>query len=85
MPVLKDAQPYLRHKQYAYLGFMYVVPEHRGKGINQKIVDALKRWTKDQGIAEMRLEVYCNNLPAKRAYEKIGFGQLLITMRSPVE
>ncbi len=45
---IENAQPYLRHKQYAYLGFMYVVPEHRGKGINQKIVDALKRWTKDR-------------------------------------
>jgi len=82
---IEDAQPYLRHKQYAYLGFMYVVPGHRGRGINQKIVDALKQWTKDQGITEMRLEVYCDNLPAIRAYEKIGFEQLLITMRSSID
>jgi len=82
---IEEAKPYLRHTQYVYLGFMYVVPEHRGKGINQKVIDVLMGWAKERGITEMQLEVYCGNLPAIRAYEKIGFEQLLITMRRPIE
>lgn len=78
---IEDARPYLRHRQHAYLGFMYVVPEHRGKGINQKIIQALKQWSASRGITELLLEVYDGNIPAIRAYEKIGFKRFLITMR----
>src|SRR4029079_10451028 len=34
---IKAAEPYESHKNYAYLGFMYVTPEFRGKGINKLI------------------------------------------------
>lgn len=78
---IENARPYLRFTRYAYLGFMYVVPEHRGKGINQKIIEALKQWAAECGVTELQLEVYCGNVSAIRAYEKIGFAKLLITMR----
>ncbi|MEP6617039.1 MAG: GNAT family N-acetyltransferase [Ginsengibacter sp.] len=66
---------------YVYLGFMYVVPEHRGKGINKMIIENLKNWAHQQGINELRLEVYNNNLAAIKAYEKIGFTRHIIEMR----
>ena len=37
--LIKNAKPYNTYKQYAYLGFMYVKPNFRGKGINGKIVE----------------------------------------------
>lgn len=39
---IESAKPYLKHRQYAYLGFMYVTDRWRGKGVNRMIIDALK-------------------------------------------
>ncbi len=40
---IESAKPYLKHQKHAYLGFMYVVPDYRGKGVIQKIIEALKQ------------------------------------------
>lgn len=78
---IETSKIYLKHNQHAFLGFMYVKPEHRGKGINQKVMEALKEWALAQNVSEFRLEVYNENLSAIRAYEKIGFVKHMITMR----
>lgn len=72
---------YNNFKEYGYLGFMFVKPEHRGKGVNQLIVDTLIAWIKEKGISEIRLDVYDQNESAVKAYEKAGFEPLLLTMR----
>jgi GNAT superfamily N-acetyltransferase len=41
---IENSKPYLKHKSHAYLGFMYVDPNHRGKGVNKKIIEALGQW-----------------------------------------
>ena len=82
---IESAKPYLQHAQYAYLGFMFVEPTHRGKGVNKLIIDALKRWVAEQGLNELKLEVYYGNRPAIAAYEKVGFLKYMITMRSNLE
>lgn len=79
------AKPYLKHDQHAYMGFMYTVPEHRGKGVNWKIIEALEQWSMSQGVTEMRLEVYIDNLAAIRAYEKVGFAGYVLKMRKGLE
>ncbi|MEA5256724.1 GNAT family N-acetyltransferase [Arcicella aquatica] len=78
---IEDAKPYLQHPKHGYLGFMYVDPNHRGKGVNMKIIQALKDWTRSQNITELRLDVYHDNISAIKAYEKIGFSKHMIEMR----
>jgi RimJ/RimL family protein N-acetyltransferase len=78
---IETAKPYLNHRQYAYLGFMFVVPAFRGQGINQKIIEALKQWAAAQHINEIRLEVYADNVAAIKAYEKTGFTRHKLEMR----
>lgn len=82
---IENAKPYLQHKQHGYLGFMYVKPEHRGMGINGKIMEALTTWSAGQGVTELRLEVYYLNESAIKAYEKIGFTRHMIEMRMKIE
>lgn len=82
---IKAAKPYLKHAYYGYLGFMYVKPEYRGMGINQKIIEELKVWAKTKNINELRLDVYSDNHSAIRAYEKAGFKKNLINMRIGIE
>ncbi|MBS1663874.1 MAG: GNAT family N-acetyltransferase [Bacteroidetes bacterium] len=79
---IETPKHYLRHSLHAYLGFMYVVPSHRGKGVNQLIISALREWAHSKNITELRLDVYHANQPAITAYEKAGFTKHLIEMRS---
>ena len=78
---IETSKPYLQHKQHAYLGFMYVEPKYRGRGINKAIMDALEGWAIQQGITEMHLEVYDENTAAIKAYEKCGFSKYMLQMR----
>jgi GNAT superfamily N-acetyltransferase len=78
---IETAKPYLNHDNYAYLGFMYTDPLHRGKGVNAIIIEDLKEWCLSQKITELRLDVYNDNPSAIRAYEKVGFKKHLLNMR----
>lgn len=82
---IATAKPYLNHLNYAYLGFMYTVANHRGKGVNAKIIEALKKWCTLQDVFEIRLDVYNDNTSAIKAYEKVGFKKHLINMRMVVK
>jgi GNAT superfamily N-acetyltransferase len=75
------AKPYLRHTHHGYLGLMYVEPAVRGQSINGKIVESLKQWCREQGVTELRLQVYSGNQAAIKAYEKTGFRPHLVEMR----
>ena len=78
---IDTSKPYLEHDKHSYLGFMYVVPDHRGKGVNKKVVDALEAWSLSRGVTEMQLEVYVENAAAIKAYEKSGYAGLILQMR----
>lgn len=78
---IETAKPYLNHENYAYLGFMYTDPNHRGKGVNSRIIEALKDWCRSKNIFELRLDVYNENIAAMKAYEKVGFKKHLLNMR----
>ena len=78
---IEPSKAFFRHDRHSYLGFMYVVPEHRGKGVNKAVLDALEAWTESRGVNEMQLEVYVQNIAAIRAYEKSGFAANVLEMR----
>lgn len=79
--IKKNPDNYYDFEKYAYLGFMYVLPAYRGRGVNQAIIEELKKWVVEQGLAEIRLEVYNDNIGAIKAYEKVGFEKRMIEMR----
>jgi len=78
---LVKSKDYLKHAYHAHLGFMFVNPEHRGRGVNSKIIDVLKKWSLARGVTEIRLEVYAKNSSALKAYEKTGFAPHMLEMR----
>jgi len=81
---IRSAKPYEKHEVFGYLGFMFVSPEFRGQGISGLLLTALKKWILDQGITEVRLQVYDENEVAVRAYEKAGFKKIVTTMRCDI-
>ncbi len=82
--LIKEGKDYQKHTHYAYLGFMYVKPAYRGQGVNGLVLDGLIAWAKVQGITEIRLEVYDDNIAAKKAYTKAGFKGNMLEMRLDV-
>ena len=82
---IEAAKPYLQHTQHAYLGFMYVVAQQRGKGVNKMVIDALATWSASKDIMELRLDVYKHNEAAIKAYERCGFTKHMVAMRMGLE
>ncbi len=78
---INQAEEYLKFDSYAYLGFMFVRPAYRGRGIIQMIMEDLSSWTKEQGLSEIRLEVYDDNEAALKAYERFGMKRHMVEMR----
>lgn len=81
---IRSGKPYEKHESFAHLGFMFISPELRGNGINNLLLNNLKKWILSQGITEVRLQVYDENEAAIRAYEKAGFKKLMTTMRCDI-
>ena len=79
--LIKKSPAYKKPERYAYLGFMYVVPNHRGKGLNGALCAKLIDWAKKHDINEVQLDVYAENKSALNAYSKIGFKPDLLKMR----
>ena len=50
---------------------MHIDTEHRGLGINAKVINYLKDWCTSKNIYELRLDVYNDNPSAIKAYEKV--------------
>lgn len=82
---IEASKQFYKHPQHAYLGMMYVRPEHRGKGINAQVIEALTSLAKQRGITEARLDVFIQNEPAVKAYEKVGFRPYLLEMRMSLD
>jgi GNAT superfamily N-acetyltransferase len=50
-----------------------VIPDHRGKGVAGRMMDAMRPWLDNSGAAALQLEVLQGNAAGVRAYEKAGF------------
>jgi GNAT superfamily N-acetyltransferase len=79
--IIKKGNSYNSFKEFAFLGFMYVDLAYRGNGVNKVIIEKLIEWANEKGLKEIRLQVYDDNTPAVRAYEKVGFKKILTEMR----
>ena len=77
---IRESKNSLIHPEISYLGFMYILPEHRGLGIVQKIIDRLLEWSLNKEVRDFYLDVYAQNESAIAAYRKLGFGPRLLEM-----
>jgi len=55
---------------------MWVAPTHRGRGVGQKLLEAVIAWATAQNVAALDLGVTCGDSPARRLYERAGFKPL---------
>ncbi|MFC4721969.1 GNAT family N-acetyltransferase [Geojedonia litorea] len=55
---------------------MFTVPESRGKGIAEKILNALESWASELGCNQVVLETGINQQEALALYKKSGFERI---------
>lgn len=58
---------------YWWIQNMYILPEFRGKGLMERLIQALKDAAREESALELRLYVHKNNAQAVIAYQKTGF------------
>jgi len=78
---IRDSKQSHKHDRHGYMGFMYVAPSQRGKGLISILIEKLTQWSKEQGVEDFYLDVYSDNNSAIRAYEKLGFKPCLVEMK----
>ena len=78
---IRDSKEALIHPKHSYIGFIFVSPEHRGKALNQKILDRLIEWGQSKKVNDFYLNVYSQNEAAIKAYDKAGFKPCLVEMK----
>lgn len=64
---------------YGFIYELYVIEEHRGKGISKKLMNAATDLLKKKGYPEVRLNAYKGN-QAIQIYESMGFNTKMVTM-----
>lgn len=60
---------------YWWIQSLFIAPEHRGRGLIDRLVRTVQEEMERQGGLELRLYVHQQNKQAIRAYEKLGFEQ----------
>ena len=65
--------PLFRHRCWAELLALYVVPVAQGRGIADALLDAGLAWAHEQGYERVQLYVTATNVRAKRFYARVGF------------
>lgn len=78
---IEAAKPYLKHDQIGYLGFMFVHPDCRGRGLVGDILSGLEQWLVSKDVCALHLDVFAENQAAISAYKKAGFTPYLVDMR----
>jgi len=57
----------------AQLISMWTAPTHRQRGIGRLLVNEIIDWARERRARTLRLMVTCNNEPAIKFYERLGF------------
>ncbi|MCT1476467.1 GNAT family N-acetyltransferase [Microbacterium sp. p3-SID336] len=66
----------LPHREEAAAGLVvgvYVVPEQRGGGVIDALLEAAAQWSRTRGFSALFLEVHVDNARAQAVYARCGF------------
>jgi ribosomal protein S18 acetylase RimI-like enzyme len=60
-------------ERQAHILLLYVLPEHRRRGIGASLVRYAETWAKLRGDRQIGLQVFETNLPALSLYQALGY------------
>ena len=59
--------------RHAHIFILYVVPEHRRRGIGTALMRYLENWATQRGDRQIGLQVFQSNQPAVNLYNHLGY------------
>jgi ribosomal protein S18 acetylase RimI-like enzyme len=67
-------------EHHAHVFLLYVMPEHRRRGIGSALMNHAEDWAKNRGDRQIGLQVFTNNQPALELYRDRGYQPLSLWM-----
>lgn len=75
----------VRGDRHAHIFLLYVMPEHRRRGIGTALMRHAEDWAASRGDRQISLQVFQNNQPALNLYRRLGYQpQSLMMVKSLV-
>ncbi len=59
--------------RHAHIFILYVVPEHRRRGIGTALMQYVENWAIQRGDRQIGLQVFQSNTPALNLYNQLGY------------
>ncbi|BBD60324.1 GCN5-related N-acetyltransferase [Nostoc sp. HK-01] len=59
--------------RHAHIFLLYVIPEHRRRGIGKALMQYLEKWATERGDRQIGLQVFESNQPALNLYNQLGY------------
>ncbi|MDJ0737124.1 MAG: GNAT family N-acetyltransferase [Nostocaceae cyanobacterium] len=72
-------------KRLAHIFLLYVVPEHRRKGIGTALMQYVEDWARKRGDLQIGLQVFPSNKAAMNLYYNLGFHTQSLWMIKSIE
>ncbi len=71
--------------RHAHIFLLYVMPNHRRKGIGAALVHHAENWARERGDQQISLQVFTSNQPALQLYQTLGYQTQSLWMVKPLE
>lgn len=68
-----SATDYFTGEHHGHLGILAVTAAAEGRGAGHALIEAVERWSAEQGYRILTLNVFFDNERARRVYERAGF------------
>ncbi len=75
----------IRGLRHAHIFLLYVIPEHRRKGIGTALMQYAENWAKERGDIQIALQVFQTNTPALNLYNQLGYQTQSLWMVKPLQ
>ena len=70
---LGNAIDQVRGDRHAHIFLLYVMPEHRRRGIGSELMRHAEDWARARGDRQIGLQVFQSNQPALALYHQLGY------------
>lgn len=81
---ITEAQEYRNIKKIAELENMFIVKEHRGKGIGKKLIENFIQWAKNKKIKRIKVIASAQNQQAIEVYKKNRFSEYDLVLEADI-
>ncbi|MGM3304628.1 GNAT family N-acetyltransferase [Anabaena sp. WFMT] len=74
----------IKGDRHTHIFLLYVVPEHRRRGIGKALMNHVENWARQRGDRQIALQVFQSNTPALQLYHHQGYQTQSLWMVKPL-